>query len=403
MADLLILRVADYLALVNKALAAVPRDVHIEGEIYDHRLTHQKWISFDLKDDDGQAVLKCFMTAWQVTVPLEDGMRVRVTGRPTVSPRFGKFQLNVDTVEPVGEGALKRAYELLKKKLLDEGVFDAARKRTVPRFPSRLGLITSRDAAAYGDFLRVLNNRWGGVEIDFVHVHVQGREAVPEIVEAFARFNRRPEAQRPEALVLVRGGGGLEDLHAFNDERVVRAVFQARVPVIVGVGHERDESLCDYAADVRASTPSNAAERAVPSREQVRFELEAMGEHRERRVRETLDDTRRRLDAVLETMGFALERQRRAFDVAAQRFRERADAWLPSVRERFAAAQRLLSSFDPAKILERGYAIVRAGGRVVRDAAALDAGETVHVQLAHGSFDADVRKGTREAGQQALI
>ena len=235
--DPVILRVADYLALVNKALAELPRDLIVEGEVFDLRISHQKWVSFDLKDEEGQAVLKCFMTAWQLQAPLEDGMRVRLSGKPTVSARFGKFQLTVDEVTPVGEGALKRAYELLKKKLLEDGVFDAARKRPLPRFPEHVGLITSRDAAAYGDFLRVLNNRWGGVRIDFAHVHVQGREAVPEILAAFEHFNRLPEDERPDVLALVRGGGGLEDLHAFNDERVVRAVFQSRVPVIVSSGY----------------------------------------------------------------------------------------------------------------------------------------------------------------------
>lgn len=401
--DPVILRVADYLALVNKALASLPRDLIVEGEVFDYKISHQKWISFDLKDEDGQAVLKCFMTAWQLQTPLEDGMRVRLTGKPTVNARFGKFQITVDEVQPVGEGALKRAYELLKKKLLEEGVFDAARKRPIPRFPQRIGLITSRDAAAYGDFLRVLNNRWGGVGIEFVHVHVQGREAVPEIIAAFEHFNRLAEADRPDVLVLVRGGGGLEDLHAFNDERTVRAVFQSRVPVIVGVGHERDESLCDYAADMRASTPSNAAERVAPSREQVRLEIDAMTEDHERRLRDALDGLRRDLDGSLDTMARAIERKRQEFDQVARRFRERADAWLPPVRERLTALSRLLGSFDPAKVLERGYAIVRAGTRVIRDASSLDAGERVAVQLARGSFDADVVGGKRKPAQQPLI
>src|SRR3989338_9142975 len=243
-----IVRVADYLDLLNHALFEhIPSaDLLIEGEVSDFRVTQQKWVSFDLKDEEAEAVLKCFMTVWQMGVPIENGMRVRVNGFPKVYERFGTLKLNVQRVEPVGEGALKRAYELLKKKLEEEGVFDLSRKRGLPRFPERVGLITSRDAAAFGDFLRIMNNRWGGVEIDFVPVHVQGRQAVPEILQAFLFFNGLPESERPEVLVLTRGGGGLEDLHAFNDEQVVREVFLSKIPVVVGVGHERDESLCDF-------------------------------------------------------------------------------------------------------------------------------------------------------------
>src|SRR3989344_5195589 len=258
-----VISVAQYLDLVNDRLREVPSDVGVEGEVSDLRVSHGKWVGFDLKDAQGGGVLKCFMTVWQLSVPLEDGMRVRVTGGAKVSDRFGKFQLDVRTVELVGEGALKRAYLALKRKMQDEGLFDGARKRPIPRFPERIGLITSREAAAYGDFLRVLGNRWGGVEVDFVPVHVQGGNAVPDILAAFEHFHHLGESERPDVLVLTRGGGGLEDLHAFNDESVARAVFSSRVPVVVGVGHERDESLCDFVADVRASTPSNAAERVA--------------------------------------------------------------------------------------------------------------------------------------------
>lgn len=402
--DPVVLRVADYLGLVNSALAQMPVDVLIEGEVSDFRVSQQKWVTFVLKDEEQQAVLPCFMTTWQLHVPLEDGMRVRVVGAPKVTGRFGKFQLNVTDVQPVGEGALKRAYALLKKKLTDEGVFDFSRKRMIPRFPERIGLITSRDAAAYGDFLRILNNRWGGVEIRFAHVHVQGREAVPEILGAFAAFNRLPEAERPDMLALVRGGGGLEDLHAFNDEQVVRAVFQSKVPVIVGVGHERDESLCDFAADIRASTPSNAAERAVPNRTEVSYEIEAMVRHVDNRLSDTLAGLKQRLESGVNAMGFALENRRESVVRAARELVARAETWLPSVTTRVEAVRRVLASVDPARVLARGYALVRVKNRVVSDASMLDLGAEVDVQLAHGSFGARVTGlGKRPKGQQSLV
>ncbi|OGL94370.1 exodeoxyribonuclease VII large subunit, partial [Candidatus Uhrbacteria bacterium RIFCSPLOWO2_12_FULL_47_9] len=240
-----VLHVADYLALLNEVLHdRVPsNEILIEGEVSDYRVAQQKWVSFDLKDEKAEAVLKCFATVWQIGTPIEDGMRVHVKGFPKMYERFGTLKLNVQSIEPIGEGALKRAYDLLKKKLEVEGLFDVSRKRTLPRFPKKIGLITSRDAAAYGDFLRIVNNRWGGIEIDHAHVHVQGREAVPEILGAFRHFNALPLEERPDAIVLTRGGGGLEDLHAFNDEQVARAVYQSIIPVVVAVGHERDESL----------------------------------------------------------------------------------------------------------------------------------------------------------------
>src|SRR3989338_10509233 len=158
-------------------------------------------------------------------------MRVRVFGAPTVS-KWSKFQLTVERVEPIGEGALKRAYDLLKKKLESEGLFDAARKRVLQRFSERIGLITSSDAAAYGDFLRILNNRWGGVVVQHTDVRVQGKDAVEEILAAFSLFTSLSFDKRPDVLVLTRGGGSLEDLHAFNDERVARAVYASNIPVV---------------------------------------------------------------------------------------------------------------------------------------------------------------------------
>ncbi len=404
MSEPVVLRVADYLALVNAAISRqVAPDQMVEGEVSDYRVSQNKWVTFVLKDEEQQAILPCFMTIWQLSQPLEDGMRVRARGRAGVTARFGKFQLTVDEIVPVGEGALKRAYELLKKKLLDEGVFDAARKRPIPRFPERIGLITSRDAAAYGDFLRVLGNRWGGVGVDFYHIHVQGREAVGEIEEAFAHFNRLPEDDRPDVLVLVRGGGGLEDLHAFNDERSVRAVFGSRIPVVVGVGHERDESLCDFAADMRASTPSNAAERVVPNRQEILFELDAMAQFGEDRLAEYVVDRRHRADAAVERMARVLDRRREDVFRAIRTLQDRVTGWLPPIALKVEGLGRVLAQVDPTRVLSRGYAIVRAGSKVVSDAGTLNAGATVSVQLARKSFEAQVTAVEGKKGQQALI
>ncbi|MFC1787851.1 exodeoxyribonuclease VII large subunit [Patescibacteria group bacterium] len=365
-----ILQVSEYLTLVNEALKIIPLDHMVEGEVSDFRIAQDKWVSFDLKDEQEQAVLKCFMTTWQLKCPVEDGMRVRVAGYPKIYERFGTFKMNVQAVEPVGEGALRRAYELLKKKLQAEGLFDLSRKRALPRFVNRIGLISSRDAAAYGDFLQILNNRWGGVLVDFVHVHVQGREAVSDLLGAFAYFNGLPAKDRPEVLVMTRGGGGLEDLHAFNDEAVARAVFSSKVPVVCAVGHERDESLCDYVADVRASTPSNAAERVVPSRDEVRLELSMM--------------TNRLADQLEDKIAF----KNQIITEATQAI----DHYLSGLSDRLAAQLRILKNLDPKRVLSRGYSIVTSAGQVIKDTAKLDKGTEIAVQLASGQFEAVVVK-----------
>ncbi len=397
------LSVAEYLKLVNDTLRFIPADqVVIEGEISDYRVAQGKWVSFDLKDEEAQAVLKCFMTTWQLKTAIEDGMRVQVKGAPKIYERFGTFKLNVETLEPVGEGALKRAYELLKKKLEGEGLFDVSRKRDLPRFPKRIGLITSRDAAAYGDFLRILNNRWGGVEVLFSHVHVQGKEAVGEIVSAMDSFNGFESQDRPDVIVLTRGGGGLEDLHAFNDEQVARAIYASRIPVVVAVGHERDESLCDFVADVRASTPSNAAERVVPSRQEVAYEIQNLAQHLETRLTDQIQDRAFVLERATSLIGLILERQVQRLRVLKEGILLRVTSWVPRMKEQVAGFERVLRQVDPKRVLARGYSLVTVNGALVQDAASLEVGSEIKVQFAAGYADARVSR-VNGKGQQKLV
>ncbi|MBU1126035.1 exodeoxyribonuclease VII large subunit, partial [Patescibacteria group bacterium] len=343
-------------------------------------------------------------------------MKVQITGYPKVYERFGKFSLNVETVELVGEGALARSYILLKKKLADEGLFDESRKRLIPRFPERIGLITSAEAAAYGDFLRILNNRWSGVEVIHIPVHVQGQHAVPEILAAFEQFEQLPVVERPEVIVLTRGGGSLEDLHAFNDESVARAVFQSSMPVICGVGHERDESLCDFVADIRASTPSNAAERIVPSRHEIGREIEisidrmgdTMGiivERREQRINHATSVLQRYIEQKMHDLKMTVERFTYAFDrfrlalVETRKHIERSIGMIEQIfsfilsklRGETDSLVRLFASFDMQKVLQRGFSIVRKNNKIVRAALELAPGDTIQVQLGAGEFEADIK------------
>ncbi len=410
------LSVSQYLYLINETLALIPSEkTFVVGEISDYRVSQGKWINFDLKDEEAEAKISCFATTFKIHVPLENGMKVKLTGYPKVYERFGKFSFNVEQVELVGEGALAKAYAMLKQKLQAEGLFDVQRKRSIPRFPNRIGLITSTEAAAYGDFLRILNNRWGGLEVIHTPVHVQGKNAVPEIVEAFHTFQALPAPQAPDVIVLTRGGGSLEDLHAFNDELVARAVYQSTIPVVVGVGHERDESLCDFVADVRASTPSNAAERVVPDRNEVLREMEMSTVRMEQvlqvrveRLDRTVDHAVRILDRyvegrvqdlrqTVERFGYSFERFRLSLIATRQYIEQNISRTRVSFENRFAhlqlsfsSVERLLMSFDVQTTLNRGFSIVRHGSRAVQDPRTLDVGATIDVQLAKGTFKATV-------------
>lgn len=413
-----IITVADYLQLINVALRTIPSEgVLIEGEIADYRVSQGKWINFMLKDEKADAMIACFATTYALHTPLADGMKVHVRGYPKVFERFGKLSLNVEEVSLIGEGAFAKAYQLLKAKLEAEGLFDAARKRAIPRFPERIGLITSKEAAAYGDFMRILGNRYASVTVLHAAVHVQGQYAVPEILAAFAQFNAMPLDERPDVLVLTRGGGSLEELHAFNDEQVARAVFSCVIPVVVGVGHERDESLCDFVADMRASTPSNAAERVVPDRRElaqsIRYATDRIGAS----VDHAIDRRTQRVVRAVQVLDHYMTGKMHAVDGVRQRFRHAFDRFrmslvatvehvhrrgmtvqqtygfaLAQAKNDVTAMEKLLASVDPVRVLSRGYAIVRKNGVVIKDPAALADGETINVQLARGAVDANVHR-----------
>jgi exodeoxyribonuclease VII large subunit len=402
--------VAEYLNLINTTLSTIPsEEITIIGEIVDFRISQGKWINFDLKDEKEEAKVSCFMTSFQLKTAIDNGMKVEVVGSPKVYERFGRFSLNVRDVQPIGEGALARAYQLLKDKLEREGLFDLSRKRPLPKFPSKIGLITSSEAAAYGDFMRILNNRWGGIAVIHANVHVQGKLAIPEIVQAFANFNSLPDEEKPEVLVLTRGGGSLEDLHAFNDEAVARAVFTSKIPVIVAVGHERDESLADFVADVRASTPSNAAERIVPNREDLILQIERIEdrlhdqlvfaiERKQRRVDNAMQILHRYIDSHAFEVRQLIARFNHAFDrfrlslVSTHEYIQQKELRIDTIfshyfnttKSEVLSLERVLKQFDVQNTLNRGFSILKIHGKIVRDAKDLKTGDTVEIQLSHG-------------------
>jgi exodeoxyribonuclease VII large subunit len=350
--------VSDAIVVINQTLEYAYPTIVVEGEISSFKVNQNRYVFFDIKDDNG--TLGCFMTVYQLRIALEDGMRVRVVASPKLT-QWGKFSLTVRQVAPVGEGSLKRAFELLKAKLDKEGLFAPERKRALPERPGKIGVISSTQAAGYADFIKILNDRWGGVDVVVAHTQVQGIDAPAQIVRAIEHFNQMTEP--PQALAIIRGGGSADDLSAFNDEPLVRAIAASRVPVIVGVGHEVDVTLADLAADVRAATPSNAAQILVPDRREIMAAVDASSRHMLQRMARYLQRVNQQLDDRLNTMHRRLERE-----------------W-QTVRSRYDQLHAVLNQLDPRSALKRGYAIVRANGAVIRSGAELKSGDEIVVEV----------------------
>jgi exodeoxyribonuclease VII large subunit len=246
--------VSEFIAYCNQTLEYAYTGCTVEGEVSEMKTSQGKWVFFSLKDDEGS--IDCFIPIWQLRVPIEDGMKVVVRGTPKLT-NWGKFSFTVQAIQPVGQGNIKKSFELLKKKLEKEGLFNPAKKRPLPRDLSKIGVISSTQAAGYADFIKIVNERWGGLELQVCHTQVQGLVAPDQIIRALNYLNERAEV---EVIAIIRGGGSADDLACFNDEKLVRAIAASKIPVITGIGHEIDESLSDLAADVVASTPSNAAQ-----------------------------------------------------------------------------------------------------------------------------------------------
>lgn len=363
------LGVSEFVALLNQTLEYAYPSVVITGELANLRVSKNRWLYFDLKDDESS--VKFFGTVYHLPGPLEDGMLVKVRGVPRLHQLYG-FSVNVHTIRPAGEGTIKRAAQLLQAKLAKEGLFDEARKRSLPHPPRRIGLVTSRQSAAYADFMKILNARWHGVAVSLIDVLVQGEAAPAQIAQAVEQFNEL--AELPEIIVLVRGGGSAEDLAAFSTERVARAVAASRVPTLAAIGHETDLSLAELAADRRASTPSNAAELLVPDRREALAEVRRAGN-------DLAGLAGQRFQALRTDNG----NNRKVLDQGWQTLFARATGDL-------ALKKQLLEAFNPAAALERGYALVRRtdSGGAVKTAASLRPKDAVRLQFSDGTADAAV-------------
>jgi exodeoxyribonuclease VII large subunit len=344
----------------------------IEGEVTELR-RQQRWASvfFTLKDPEDGATLPVQMPRGQfdaLELGLGEGERVHVFGRAELYEQRGELRLKALTIERFGLGAHLAALERLKKKLAAEGLFDESRKRALPRFPRLIGLVTGNDAAAKGDVLTHIVQRFPPANVLVAETYVQGPRAVAAIATAIGELC----ARGVDVIVLARGGGSFEDLLPFSDERVVRAVAECVVPIVSAVGHEQDTPLCDLAADVRASTPTAAARLVVPDFLELRERLE--------RTRDTLHGSARR----------AAVRSAQRLDTIRERLQRAPLLALERRRARLDTVHAQLGAMSPLAVLERGYAIVHRGDDIVRAATEVAPGDTIGVRVADGSFGATV-------------
>lgn len=347
------LSVSDFIALANQTLEYAYPSVMIEGEVASFKINQGKYVFFDLKDAGGS--VNCFMMVYQLRIPIEDGMKIIVSAVPKLTA-WGKFSLTVRAIRPSGEGSIKKSFELLRAKLDAEGLFAIERKRPLPAIPRHVAVISSTQAAGYADFIKIVEDRWGGLKIDVAHVQVQGADAPDQIIRALRYFNSREIV--PEVMVIIRGGGSADDLSAFNDELLVREIAASRIPTLVGVGHEVDVSLADMVADVRAATPSNAAQLLVPDRGEIIRAVQS------------------RVKSLVPLMERTVETERRQVSDTLEQLLQHIEQKIASQQDALQSTRRLLTEFDPNKVLARGYAIVR-GKKSVGGTVEIETGEAI--------------------------
>lgn len=408
-----IFQVSEFNEFINIYLGKVG-EIIIEGEIVECKVNQGKWLFVTIKDDTSS--VEVFAITYQISgySVLEPGMLVHVYGNPSLYSKTGKFSVHANQIVPAGEGALKLAFEKLKEKLEKEGLFNEQRKRLISKFPEKIGLITAKDSRAYSDFVKVLKYRMGGIKIFFYPVNVQGKDSVESIIRAFNYFNDKlPDL---DALILIRGGGSLEDLQSFNDEGLVRAIFSSSVPVVCGVGHEDDLTIADLVSDLRASTPSNAAELLVKTREELFFEINHNTKSIYNQLLNILNNSNYRIRKSVNSLENAINRQTSVIYKTVARFvnqftllkqeiknmeRNRlsfqiriskgSSYWVKQQIVKLDNLFRLLSSFDTQKVLNRGFSITfDAEGKVLKSVNKVQKGSQIATSLFDGKIDSQI-------------
>jgi len=385
----IVLSVSEYLERLNIALSGEAGFVH--GEVTEFK-AGSKWVGFTLKDKTDAAVLKCVTHAFsfrRMGVALEDGMEIKVYGVPRVSKGWGSLGLWVESIEPVGEGSLKKAYELLFKKLTVEGIF--VRKRPLPEFITRIGVISSRDGVVLQDLRKNLVRL--GHLINFVHTQVEGANAVPGLLRALAYFNNH--AGEYDCLVIIRGGGSLESLQAFNNEEVVRAIYASPIPVIAGIGHDVDVPLVALVADAMGSTPTAVAHMINSTWDALVTDLPVLEREIYRSMENVVSDIYQRIELLQGRMHTYFSQLFRAFDQLAGkliRARDRVGERILAIGEYLIRTERVLTLSDPMRNLKLGYSLTLSAGRVVKKINDVKIGDILETRLADGRLESRVIK-----------
>ncbi|MCF2664320.1 exodeoxyribonuclease VII large subunit [Oscillibacter valericigenes] len=372
------------------------QNICVRGELSNYKMYPSGHHYFSLKDPEG--AIRCVMfksAAMKLRFRPENGMKVLVTGRVTVFPRDGAYQLYCNTMTPEGVGDLAVAFEQLKAKLYDEGLFDPAHKKPLPAYPEKIAIVTSSAGAAVHDMIRILRRRYPIAKVILLPVRVQGAEAPPEIAGAIRYADKWKIG---DVIITGRGGGSMEDLWAFNDERVARAIYNCETPVISAVGHEPDVTISDFVADARASTPSNAAEIAVPDQVELLRWLRGAGERMEQKETARLEALREKLETLAQKrvmtdhLAYVQDKRMELVHVQ-QRLGDLAAGQLARKRQGFAALAASLDAMSPLKVLGRGYAMAQnKTGQILKSYQDAAPGDRVTVTLGEGGLTATVEE-----------
>lgn len=383
--------------------------VAVRGEISNYKLYPSGHHYFTLKDE--QSALKCVMfkgNAMSLRFRPASGMKVIALGRISVYPRDGQYQLYVSSMAMDGIGDLYAAFEALKKKLSQQGLFDPAKKKPIPKYPQTIGVVTSSAGAAVHDILRILRRRYPLCSVRLLPVRVQGAEAPEEIVSAIRYANAHDLA---DLLIVGRGGGSIEDLWAFNDERVAYAIYESHIPIISAVGHEPDVTIADYVADLRAATPSNGAELAVPDREALAQNLDAFSAAMTGALNRQLRLASQRLEglaaspALRSPTGY-LDRREKDLGLLKEKLLAAQNRELSKAQQKYVANVAKLDAMSPLKVLSRGYAMAQKDtGELIRSVKQTTTGESIVVSLADGKLNASIlsiKEASHESENQDL-
>lgn len=394
--DASVLSVQELVSGLNDLVSSTYDDVWVEGELSDFTRAASGHCYFSLTGEDAE--IRCVM--WRhltkyVSFAPEDGLQVRAHGHAAVYERRGELQIQVQSMRLAGKGARQEAFERLKRKLRGEGLFDAERKQPLPSMPQTIGIVTSSKGAALRDIVSVVQRRFPPARLVLHPVPVQGMEAPQAIADAITTFNETEGGQRPEVLIVGRGGGSVDDLWAFNEEVVARAIARSSLPVVSAVGHETDVSIADLVADERAATPSMAGEIVVPDRQELESAIRTLVDRMQQTVARRVSEARRHVEHLTRSRAFhrpahRLDQYRQTIDTLVGRLQHASERLLDRKRSRLEQLRTQLRAADPEAPLRRGYALVERDGEAIHRARTLQPGDAVEIQFQDGEQPARI-------------